>query len=186
MNRTTTTRRDTRRNGLGFTLVELCVCVSIGATLVSQAVPSLSKMRQERALRATSEALASDLRFARAEAARMSEPVYFRISGKGAQACYVLHTGARNDCDCAGGEAVCRVPGSTVIKAEWLPAGKPMHLRSNAETLEFQHRQGLVTQTGSIETYLDNGVGIRQVVAITGRVRSCSTGVKLSGMTKCA
>lgn len=186
MNRITNSRRDTRRNSLGFTLVELCVCVGIGATLVSQAVPSLSKMRQERALRATAEALASDLRFARSEAVRMGEPVYFRVSGKGAQACYVLHTGARNDCDCAGGEAVCKAPGSAVIKAEWLPAGKPMHLRSNAETMEFQRRQGLVTQTGSIETYLDNGVGIRQVVAITGRVRSCSTGVKLSGMSKCA
>lgn len=186
MNRTATTRRDTRSNSLGFTLVELCVCVSIGATLVSQAVPSLSKMRQERALRATSEALASDLRFARSEAVRMGEPVYFRVSGKGAEACYVLHTGARNDCDCAGGQAVCKASDSTVLKAEWLPAGKSMHLRSNAETMEFQRRQGLVTQTGSIEAYLDNGVGIRQVVAITGRVRSCSTGAKLSGMTKCA
>ena len=186
MNRTANLLRNARRTSLGFTLVELCVCVSIGATLVSQAVPSLSKMRQERALRATSEALASDLRFARSEAVRTAEPVYFRISGKGAQACYLLHTGARNDCDCAGGKAVCKVPGSAVIKAEWLTAGKALHLRSNAETLEFQHRQGLVTQTGSIETYLDNGTGIRQVVAITGRVRSCSTGVKLSGMTKCA
>ena len=174
------------RRNLGFTLVELCVCVSIGATLASQAVPSLSKMRHERALRATSEALASDLRFARSEAARMGESVYFRVSGKGAQSCYVLHTGARNDCDCAGGQAVCRVPGSAVIKAEWLPASKPVRVSSNAETLEFQHRQGLVTQTGSIELSLSNGTGIRQVIAITGRVRSCSTGVKLSGMTKCA
>jgi len=182
MNRAT----HTRHSNSGFTIVELCVSVSIAATLLSQAVPNLSKMRQERALRATSEALASDLRFARSEAVRTGEPVYFRISGKGARACYVLHTGARDDCDCAGGRAVCKTPDSTVIKAEWLPAGKPMHLRSNAETLEFQRRQGLVTQTGSIETYLENGAGIRQVVAITGRVRNCSTGVKLSGMNKCA
>jgi Tfp pilus assembly protein FimT len=185
MNRISITRRAARRNSLGFTLVELCVCVGIGATLASQALPSLSKMRQERALRATSEALASDLRFARSEAVRMGESVYFRVSAKGEQACYVIHTGAHNACDCAGGQAVCRAPG-TVIKAEWLSAGKAMHLRSNAETLEFQRRQGLVTQTGSIETYLDNGVGIRQVVAITGRVRSCATGVKLSGVAKCA
>ena len=186
MNRTATVLRTARSSSLGFTLVELCVSVSIGATLLSQAVPSLSRMRQEHALRATSEALASDLRFARSEAVRMGEPVYFRISGKGAQACYVLHTGARNDCDCAGGKAVCKAPGSNVVKAEWLPAGKPMSLSSNAETLAFQHRQGLVTQTGSIELSLKGGAGIRQVIAITGRVRSCSTGVKLSGMTKCA
>jgi Tfp pilus assembly protein FimT len=186
MNRTVALLRDARRNSLGFTLIELCVCVSIGATLVSQAVPSLSKMRQEQALRATSEALASDLRFARSEAARMGESVYFRVSGKGAQSCYVLHTGAHNDCDCAGGQAVCKVATSTVIKAEWLSPNKAMHLHSNAETLEFQHRQGLVTQTGSIEVALESGAGIRQVVAITGRVRSCSTGVKLPGIKKCA
>jgi Tfp pilus assembly protein FimT len=174
-----------RRRQLGFTLVELCVSVSIGAALIGQAVPNFSKMRQERALRATSEALAGDLRFARSEAARMGESVYFRISGKGAQACYVLHTGAANDCDCANGRAVCKVATSNVIKAEWLPAGRPMQLRSNAETLVFQHRHGLVTQTGSIEVSLKDGAGIRQIIAITGRVRSCSTGVKLSGMSMC-
>lgn len=56
-----------------------------------------------------------------------------------------------------------------------------MRLRSNAETLEFQHRQGLVTQTGSIDLSLDKGTGIRQVVAITGRARTCYTGTKLAG-----
>lgn len=179
-------RTATRRLSLGFTLVEMCVCVSVGATLLSQAVPNLSKMRQERALRAASGALADDLRFARAEAARMSDSVYFRVSGKGANACYVLYAGTRNDCDCAGGQAVCKAPGSYVIKAEWLPAAKGLQLRSNAETLEFQHRQGLVTQTGSIDVALQSGTGIRQVIAITGRVRNCYTGAKLSGIPKCA
>jgi hypothetical protein len=61
-----------------------------------------------------------------------------------------------------------------------------MTLSSNAETLQFQHRQGLVTQTGSIELKLDRGAGIRQVVAITGRVRSCATGGRLAGIQSCA
>lgn len=182
MNRTATTAR--RRN-LGFTLVELCASVGICATLLGQAVPALTKMRQEQALRATSEALASDLRFARAEAVRTGDSVYFRVSGRGANACYLLHTGARNDCDCAGGRAVCKGDGQ-VIKAEWLPTGRAMTLSSNAETLQFQHRQGLVTQTGSIELKLDRGAGIRQVVAITGRVRSCATGGSLAGINNCA
>jgi Tfp pilus assembly protein FimT len=182
MNRTTATAR--HRN-LGFTMVELCVGLGICATLLGQAVPSLTKLRQERALRATSEALASDLRYARSEAVRMGDSVYFRISNKGANACYVLHTGARNACDCAGGKAVCKA-GAQVIKAEWVPAKRAMTLSSNAETLEFQHRQGLVTQTGSIELKLDKGAGIRQVIAITGRVRSCATGAKLAGMSNCA
>lgn len=183
MNRTSTTAA--RRRHLGFTMVELCVGLGVSATLLGQAVPALTKLRQERVLRASAEALASDLRYARSEAARMGDSVYFRISNKGANACYVLHTGARNDCDCAGGQAVCKA-GSQVIKAEWLPANHGITLSSNAETLQFQHRQGLVTQTGSIELKLAKGAGIRQVVAITGRVRSCATGTKLAGMVNCA
>ena len=58
-----------------------------------------------------------------------------------------------------------------------------LRISSNAETLEFQHRQGLVTQTGSIELSLNGGPAIREVVAITGRVRSCYVGVKLAGMS---
>ena len=181
MNRTASTRRNNR----GFTLVELCAGLGICAALLGQAVPAMGKLQQEQKLRATAETLASDLRFARSEAARMSDSVYFRVSDKGANACYVLYTGVRNDCDCAGGQAVCKTSSSAVIKAEWLPSSQPVRLRSNAETLEFQHRQGLVTQTGSIDLSLDKGPGIRQVVAITGRVRNCYTGAKLGGMPKC-
>lgn len=182
MNRTAITQRRNR----GFTLVELCAGIGICAAVIGQAVPSLSKLHQEQKLRVRSEALGTDLRFARSEAARMGDSVFFRISGKGAAACYVLHTGAKNDCDCAGGQAVCKKQGSHVIKAEWLPTSQPVQISSNAETLEFQHRQGLVTQTGSIELRLGSGSGIRQVVAITGRVRSCAVGTRLTGMSKCA
>lgn len=182
MNRTTSTRRNSR----GFTLVELCAGIGICAALLGQAVPAMTKMQQEQNLRASAETLAADLRFARSEAARLNDSVYFRVSGKGANACYVLYTGVRNDCDCAGGQAICKTTGSAVIKTAWLPSNQPVSLRSNAETLEFQHRQGLVTQTGSIEMSLSNGTGIRQVIAITGRVRHCYTGTKIAGMTKCA
>lgn len=176
----------TRRSRCGFTIVELCVALGIAAVLIGQAVPAMQQLRHVQALRGHADALATDLRFARSEAARRSRSVYFRVSGKGANACYVLHTGARNDCDCAGSQAVCRVPGSEVIKAEWLPSGRPITLHSNAETLEFQHRKGLVTQTGSIELKLAGGSGVRQVIAITGRVRSCYTGPQVAGLKKCA
>lgn len=182
MNRTATTRRSSR----GFTLVELCIGVGICAALVGQAVPAFGKFHQEQKLRASVGALATDLRLARSEAARSGESVFFRISGKGAGACYVLHTGAKDDCDCAGGRAVCTSGDATVIKAEFLPMSQPVRISSNAETLEFQHRQGLVTQTGSIELSVDSGPAVRQVVAITGRTRTCAVGVKFGGWSKCA
>lgn len=182
MNRTANTRRSQR----GFTFIELCVGLGICTALLSQGVPALTKMRQQQSLRVTAQALAGDLRLARSEAVRTSDSVFFRVSEKGAQACYVLYTGPRNECDCSGGQAACKSSAGSVIKAEWLPTGQPLRLRSNAETLEFQHRQGLVTQTGSIEVALDDGPGIRQVIAITGRVRSCAIGAKMFGLSKCA
>ncbi|MGM9480385.1 GspH/FimT family pseudopilin [Roseateles sp. NT4] len=182
MNRIATARRKNR----GFTLVELCASVGISAALLGQAVPAMGQLHQDQKLRAAAEGLAGDLRLARSEAARMSESVYFRISGKGANACYVMYIGSRDDCDCAGGQAVCRQSTSQVLKAEWLPTTQPVQISSNAETLEFQHRQGLVTQTGSIELSLNGGRAIRQVVAITGRVRSCAVGSKFGALPKCA
>lgn len=174
-----------RGGSRGVSLVELCVGAGVLAILAGMAVPALTQFRREQVLRTAADALASDLRFARSEAARTGDSVYVRISGKGSAGCYVLHTGARNDCDCAGGQALCTTAGSAVIKAEWLRS-PPLQLRSNAETFEFQYRQGLVTQTGSIDLTLNNGPGIREVIAITGRVRSCYTGARLSGMAKCA
>lgn len=183
MNRTANTRRQSR----GFTLVELCASVGICAALVGQAVPAMGTLRQQQQLRVSADTLASDLRLARSESARLSESVFFRISGKGANACYVVYIGAKDDCDCTGGKAVCRKTSSAVIKTEWLPASQPVRLSSNAETLQFQHQQGLVTQTGSIDLSLNGGQVIRQVVAITGRVRSCYVGAeKVSGMPSCA
>lgn len=175
-----------RRNSRGFTLVELCAGLGVCATIAGQALPALSRLHHEQALRATAEALGSDLRLARSEAVRSSDPVFFRVSAKGENACYVIHTGAKDGCDCAGGKPVCKSAASTVIKAVWLPGQLPLVLRSNAETLQFQHRQGLVTQTGSVELALKDGAAIRQVVAITGRVRSCSVGSKMGGLPRCA
>lgn len=181
MNRTAQARRSSR----GFTLVELCAGVGICAALIGQAVPALGKFRQEQLLRASSEALATDLRLSRSEAASRGDSVQFRISGRGAGACYVIHTGPRNDCDCAGGQPVCRSAQAQVIKAEWFSSNQPVRISSNAETLEFQHRQGLVTQTASIELSLEQGPTIRQVIAITGRARTCSVGTKLGSLPKC-
>ncbi|MEE9477743.1 MAG: GspH/FimT family pseudopilin [Roseateles sp.] len=170
----------------GFTLVELCVSVGIGAALLSQAVPAMQKLHELHTLKVHSQSLSSDLRFARAEARRLNAPVHFRVSGRGANACYLLHTGASNDCDCSGGQAVCRAPGSAVLKAQWLPVGTKLQVKSNAETMQFQHWEGLLTQTGSIDLHLRPDLGVRHVVAITGRARTCYTGSRISGMSKCA
>lgn len=175
-----------RRPCRGATYAEACLVLGVVSLLLALALPSLGQMRQQMQLRARAEQLASDLRLARAEAARLAEPVQFRISGKGSQACYLLHRGPPGGCDCAASVARCTQPGSAVLKAEWLPPDQPVRISSNAETLTFQFSQGLVTQTGSIDLRLTGGQTIRQVVAITGRVRSCHLGQAVVNLPRCA
>lgn len=170
----------------GFTLVELCITVAILALLAGLALPSLMRLREQQALRVRADQLATDLYLARSEAARLGDSVFLRVSGKGANACYVIHTGKRNACDCSGRRASCPAGVGQVLKAAWFPADQPVRISSNAETLEFQHRQGLVTQTGTLTLSLAHGAAIGQVVAITGRVRTCATGITLRGATRCA
>ena len=170
----------------GFTLVELCVSVAILALLAGLALPSLMRLREQQMLRVRADQLASDLYLARSEAARLGESVFVRVSGKGANACYVIHTGKRNACDCSNTVASCPAGAGQVVKAEWFPADEPVRLSSNAETLAFQHSQGLVTQTGRITLSLDRGAAIGQIVAITGRVRTCATGITLRGASRCS
>jgi hypothetical protein len=97
----------------------------------------------------------------------------------------VVHTGAHNAWDCAGGQAVCRALGK-VFKPDWIPAAKSVQQRGNALTLEFKPRLGLSTQTGSLETQRDHGAGTRLVVANTAALCSAATGVKPSFVAKCA
>lgn len=111
-------------------------------------------------MRASAETLASDLRFARGEAAARAIRSTSASAARVLTPATPLYTGVRNDCDCASGQAVCKSTDSAIIKTEWLPTSQPMRLRSNAEMPEF-HRRGRVTQTGSIEVSLDNGAGIR-------------------------
>lgn len=173
------------RRGHGVTLIEMCVVLGIVALLLGQLIPSLQRFREHTLLRATADALADDLRLAREEAVRLNRPVLFRISGKGGAACYLLHLGAPNACDCAGGSARCEGRGASILKATWLPQESPIRLSSNVESMVFLRAQGTVTPAGSIEVRLNEREAVRLVVAITGRVRSCAPAARISAVRPC-
>lgn len=175
-----------RRHSLGFTLIELCTGLGICAALLGQAVPAMSQLHQQQRLRVANQELAFDLRLARAEATRLNESVFFRVSGRGSQACYVMYTGIKDDCDCTvKGQASCKSATAQVIKSTWFSTQQPVVIQSNVETFQFQSQQGLVTQTGSIDLSLNGSSSVRQVVAITGRARTCFVNTPLFGLLKC-
>ena len=60
----------------GFTLIELMVAIAILAIMTAIAIPNFSEWVAKRRVASVAEKVASQIRFARAEAARLNKPVY--------------------------------------------------------------------------------------------------------------
>lgn len=94
--RETPTRSDCSRQR-GFTLVELMVTLAVFVILAMVAIPALSQLVDQRRLTGAADAIHAQILFARTEAIKRSEPVFFEIED-----------------DAAGGwrTSVTRIPGS--------------------------------------------------------------------------
>lgn len=70
----------------GFTLIELMVTIAIMAIMAAIAIPNFAEWVAKRRVASVAEKVASQIRFARAEAARLNKPVYLcpvEIQGNG-------------------------------------------------------------------------------------------------------
>ena len=61
-----------KKQGVGFTLIELMITVAIAGILASLAVPSFSKMIERNRLKEAAEGLKSDLQWMRTESIKQS------------------------------------------------------------------------------------------------------------------
>lgn len=175
-----------RRRQAGFSLVELGVTLSVSLALLSQALPALHGLRGQQRLSLVAQSVAEDLHWARSEAIAKSESVVVGFGGTQATQCYVIHTGRSGDCSCeADGQAICR-PEAQLLRAQWAPAQSGIRFRSNATSLHIEPRRGLVTSTATVEIADDQGRRVKQIVAITGRVRGCSPAGSVPGWKACA
>ena len=98
-------RTPQRRRPQGLTLIELMIGLSIAAVLMSLAVPSFQAYLQRNRLKAAAQGLELDLREARYESARRSQPLHLVFKG-GTDWCYAITTAP--DCDCHVAQA-CRL-----------------------------------------------------------------------------
>jgi len=183
----TRTRRQpaTRRAQAGITLVETTVVTSVLAILTGLAAPSFDGAIQRRHLEGAAAQLETDIHYTRMLAVARNAPLRISFESTAGGSCYVIHTGAANQCGCAAdGSAVCQGDAQAERSVRF-EAGGAVSLRSNARSVLLDPVKGTSTPTATMQLTARNGVAIHQVMNIMGRVRSCSPAPALSGYRRC-
>lgn len=186
----------------GFTLIELLIVVAIAAVLLALVAPSFTDMIAMQRLRGAHDQLATDVQFARSEAARRGIPVHVRVQSKsaGGPACYILFTDRGTSaspyafttpaCDCTQPSGSrCSASTTAEVKTVVLetftgldlnPAGTPV-----LDRVGFDPATGMLFTPPSdrairptdelvVDTLLDSARRMRLRVGRTGRVQVCA------------
>lgn len=167
----------------GLTLVEAAVVVAIVATAATAAAPSLGRLIDHRRLEAGASQLAADLQLARNESIARNRVV--RVSWQAAGNCYVVHTGAADQCTCASdGSGQCSAGASLLRSVGWTAADR-FTVHSNSASIAFDPQHGTATPSATWRVVASDGRAIHQVVNVMGRVRSCSPLAAVPGYRAC-
>jgi len=179
---TTLTRRRTQR---GMTLVECTMALSVAAMLTGLAAPSFSTALQRRHLEGAAAQLATDIHYTRTLAVSRNAPLRISFDANASASCYVIHSGAANQCGCAAdGTAVCQ-GGAKAERSVRFAAGESVSLKANVRSVLFDPVRGTSTPTATLQLVSRDAGAIHQVMNITGRVRSCSPAPAIAGYKKC-
>lgn len=170
----------------GLTLIEVIATVAIAAVLATSAVSGFRDLLERRRIEGVAAELASDLQFVRSEAVARNQGV--RISfgmTPGGASCYVIHTEPAGVCSCsATSPASCAAP-ARLIKAVQAPAGGKVLVQANVASMLYDPVRGTTSPAASIAVATAEGRGLRHVVNILGRVRTCAPAGGLSGYRAC-
>jgi type IV fimbrial biogenesis protein FimT len=174
-----------RRAQAGVTLIETTVVASVLAIVTGLVVPSFDGAIQRRHLDGAAAQLETDIHYTRMLAVARNAPLRISFESAAAGSCYVIHTGAANQCSCtADGAAVCQ-GAAQAERSVRFPAGGPLSLKSNSRSIVFEPLKGTSTPTATMQLTARNGTAVHQVMNIMGRVRSCSPAPALSGYRAC-
>ncbi len=157
----------------GFTLLELLVTLGVIGVLVSAGVPALQHSIQGARLRAAAQAVATDLRYARAEAVRLNHRLFlsFRLQSP-RDWCYAVSD--HPDCGCANACPSTAAAARTTTSSVDYPGVSLLRARfSRAATTAFSPLRGLA-RAGHISLQVDDGRTLTVVLSPLGRVRICS------------
>jgi type IV fimbrial biogenesis protein FimT len=174
-----------RRTQVGVTLVETTVVASVLVVVTSLAVPSFQDAVQRRHLDGAVAHLETDIHYTRMLAVARNSPMRISFESTTGGSCYVIHTGAASQCRSSdAGAAVCGGEAQAERSVPF-PASGPISLQSNSRSIVFDPMKGTSTPTATMQLTARNGMTVRQVMNIMGRVRSCSPAPALSGYRAC-
>ena len=164
------------RKQSGVTLVGMCVALAVMAILLGTALPAMSGAQQHQQLRAEAEQLRADIQEVRQLTVMQGRELRLHVEN----ACYIVHDGASGACHCdaARREPVCEGQ-AQVLKTQWTQASLASNVKQD---LIFKPQYATMA---SLSLRGRSGEELRQIIAITGRVRTCAVGAASSGVTVC-
>lgn len=169
----------------GITLIESGVVLTITAILAASAAPRMQELIAARRLENTANQLATDIQLTRTAAVARNEALRLSFHARDGGSCYVIHTGAADQCRCSGvGPAVCSAP-AREIKTVSVSSADLVSVVSNVGSMLFDPLHGTSSPTGTLRIIGATGREIRHVVNVMGRVRSCSPAPAVSGYRAC-
>ena len=178
----TTSRSAAQR---GVTLIEAAIVLAVTTIVASAAAPGLQRVIDARRLDGAATQLAADIQFVRTEAVARNEPLRLSFHAVAPGSCYVIHTGAADQCSCAAsGPAQCS-GSAREIRTVTLAATDRVGLQANVGSLLFDPLHGTSSPTGTLRLTGANNRAIHHIVNIMGRVRSCSPQAAVPGYRAC-
>ena len=159
----------------GLTLIESAITLAVSAILVCSAAPDFAATLERHRLASAAAQLASDVQWLRSEAVLRNETLRLSFFDSAGGSCYVLHSGARQQCQCdtQTAAAVCSAD-AVALKTVALSASVRLSARANVTSMAFDPLHGTATPAGTLKVSTASGRAIHHVINVLGRVRTCT------------
>ena len=177
--------RPAARRQRGLTLIEACTVLAVTVVVATSAAPDMRDLIDTRRLDGAATQLATDIQYVRSAAVARNEPLRLSLHPSPGGSCYVIHSGAADQCSCdVAGPAQC-VGGARELKTVTLADAERLSLQANVGSVLFDPLHGTSSPTGTLRVIGSRGRAVHHVINIMGRVRSCSPQPAVPGYRAC-
>jgi type IV fimbrial biogenesis protein FimT len=177
--------RTTSRSQRGVSMVESLVCLAITAGGLGATLPGFEKLRTQRHFDGAAAQLETDIHYTRSLAVARNHSLRMSFHTDTEGSCYVVHTGARDDCTCAADGSTTCTDGAVPLRSVRFGQGNTLQLSVNVGSILFDPIKGTSTPTGTLRLVASDDRAVHLVVNLMGRVRTCSPDKTVPGYRAC-